>query len=309
MKKILSVPAAITIVAAGALVSCSTDSADDPQSPVSSASQESPSEENSSQGSEAEAAKPGTYQEYVALGDSYSAMGSRAAETTGPAECFRSADNYPSLVAQHEGIENFVDATCASAVTVDILTTRAGTDGPISAQLESLTEDTDLVTISIGGNDIGFPAIAGCFQEAMAAGVESDCASQFNRDEMTSSVNEMLFSVYSSVQRQAPEAKIVVTGYMPLITDEGQCEDAAFISDNDRGWAVGLTNEINGRIEGISSEMRIPFVLPENAYEHTVCAAPEERWTDLTGAETGGYPMHPTALGQEAMADAIKASL
>lgn len=299
MTKILSVPAAITIMAAGALVSCSTDSADNDSSPASSTSQEATTE----------AETPRTYQEYVALGDSYSAMGSRAAETTGPAECFRSADNYPSLVAQDERIENFVDATCASAVTLDILTTRAGTDGPISAQLESLTEDTDLVTISIGGNDIGFPAIAGCFQEAMAAGVESDCAPQFNRDEMTSSVNEMLFSVYSSVQQRSPEARIVVTGYMPLITDEGQCEDAAFISDNDRGWAVGLTNEINGRIEGISSEMQIPFILPDGAYEHTVCAAPEERWTDLTGAETGGYPMHPTALGQDVMADAIKASL
>ena len=299
MKKILSVPAAITIMAAGALVSCSTDSADNDSSPASSTSQEATTE----------AETPRTYQEYVALGDSYSAMGSRAAETTGPAECFRSADNYPTLVAQDERIENFVDATCASAVTVNILTTRAGTDGPISAQLESLTEDTDLVTISIGGNDIGFPAIAGCFQEAMAAGVESDCAPQFNRDEMTSSVNEMLFSVYSSVQQRSPEARIVVTGYMPLITDEGQCEDAAFISDNDRGWAVGLTNEINGRIEGISSEMQIPFILPDGAYGHTVCAAPEERWTDLTGAETGGYPMHPTAPGQEAMADAIKASL
>ncbi|MEY8576772.1 SGNH/GDSL hydrolase family protein [Corynebacteriaceae bacterium 6-324] len=299
MKKILSVPAAITIMAAGALVSCSTDSADNDSSPASSTSQEATTE----------AETPRTYQEYVALGDSYSAMGSRAAETTGPAECFRSADNYPTLVAQDERIENFLDATCASAVTVNILTTRAGTDGPISAQLESLTEDTDLVTISIGGNDIGFPAIAGCFQEAMAAGVESDCAPQFNRDEMTSSVNEMLFSVYSSVQQRSPEARIVVTGYMPLITDEGQCEDAAFISDSDRGWAVGLTNEINGRIEGISSEMQIRFILPDGAYEHTVCAAPEERWTDLTGAETGGYPMHPTALGQEVMADAIRASL
>jgi hypothetical protein len=299
MKKILSVPAAITIMAAGTLVSCSTDSADNDSSPASSTSQVAATE----------AETPRTYQEYVALGDSYSAMGSRAAETTGPAECFRSADNYPSLVAQDERIENFVDATCASAVTADILTTRAGTDGPISAQLESLTEDTDLVTISIAGNDIGFPAIAGCFQEAMAAGVESDCASQFNRDEMTSSVNEMLFSVYDSVQRRSPEAQIVGTGYMPLITDEGQCEDAAFISDSDRGWAVGLTNEINGRIEGISSEMQIPFILPDGAHEHTVCAAPEERWTDLTGAETGGYPMHPTALGQEVMADAIKASL
>lgn len=293
MKKFLSVPAAITMLAAGTLVSCSTESPEGSQSPTAS---ETP-------------ADSATYQEYVALGDSYSAMGSRTAETTGPAECFRSADNYPSLVAQHEGVKNFVDATCSSAVTADILSTRAGSEGPIEAQLESLTKDTDLVTISIGGNDIGFPDIARCFQEARAAGEESDCASRFNRDEMTNSVNEMLFSVYNSVQQRSPEAHIMVTGYMPLITDEGQCEDAAFISENDRGWAVGLTNEINGRIKGVSSEMQIPFIIPENAEEHTVCAAPEQRWTDLTGAETGAYPMHPTARGQAAMAEAITAEL
>lgn len=308
MKKILSAPAAITILAVGALSSCTTEPAENVRSPIASESSEASRSSGSAASTEAPAAA-GTYEEYVALGDSYSAMGSRDAAITGPAECFRSADNYPSLVAQHEGVENFVDATCSSAVTADILTTRAGTEEPIPAQLESLSENTDLVTISIGGNDIGFPAIAGCFQEAMAAGVESDCASQFNPQALAGSVNEMLFSVYSNVQQRAPEAHVVVTGYMPLITDEGECADAAFISDNDRGWAIGLTNEINGRIEGISSEMQIPFILPYNSEQHTVCAAPGERWTDLTGAETGGYPMHPTALGQEAMADAIKASL
>ena len=306
MMKKMSVPAVITILAAGTLVSCSDGSdTSSPAAPTSGVDMA----ETTTNAEGSEGIEPSTYQHYVALGDSFAAMGSRDADTTGPAECFRSADNYPAGVAEHERVEEFVDVSCASAVTGDIFQTRAGESESIAPQMESLTPETDLVTVSIGGNDIGFPGLAACFQEAMASGTESDCASQFDREENMQSLNELLFHVYQTISERSPKADVYVTGYLPLISAEGACEDAAFISDSDRGWAVGLTNELNGRIEGMSTEMGFTFVLPENASEHTVCAAPEERWTDLTGQETNAYPMHPTSLGQQAMADAIKAEL
>lgn len=57
-----------------------------------------------------------------------------------------------------------MDATCASAVTHGITSGRDGYELIIPTRVDSLTEDTDLVTISIGGNDIGFrtlPAASG----------------------------------------------------------------------------------------------------------------------------------------------------
>lgn len=158
MKKLLGIPALITIAAASTLTSCT--SADDT------------SEISAPETTQEQADEPTIYRQYVALGDSYAAMGSRDAQVTGPAECFRSGDNYPAVLAGDDRIKEFVDATCASAVTHDITSVRTGDEGFISAQVDSLTEDTDLVTISIGGNDIGFPDIARCFQEATAAGTE-----------------------------------------------------------------------------------------------------------------------------------------
>lgn len=296
MKKLLGIPALITIAAASTLTSCT--SADDT------------SEISAPETTQEQEDEPTIYRQYVALGDSYAAMGSRDAQVTGPAECFRSGDNYPAVLAGDDRIKEFVDATCASAVTHDITSVRTGDEGFISAQVDSLTEDTDLVTISIGGNDIGFPDIARCFQEATAAGTESDCASKFpDSTELFGPTPEMLDHTYSSIRNKAPGADVFVTGYLPLITENGDCPDAGFISDEDREWAASLTNELNELISKIASELHFTFVLPEEAAEHTVCAEPSQRWTDLSGVETGAYPMHPTALGQEAMAQAISEAI
>lgn len=107
---------------------------------------------------------PDDFGEYVALGDSFAAMGSASADTTGPVECYRSIDNYPSLVLSDPLIGSGTDATCSSAQTADVLAT----------QIDTLTPDTDLVTLSIGGNDIHFGDIATCFADMMR-GSEGVC--------------------------------------------------------------------------------------------------------------------------------------
>ena len=78
--------------------------------------------------------EPAPATHYVALGDSYAAMGSRSAPTSGPEHCYRSADNYPSLLLADPLIPAGEDASCSSAVTADI-----------PAQAAALTPDTDLV--------------------------------------------------------------------------------------------------------------------------------------------------------------------
>src|SRR6185312_16095982 len=91
---------------------------------------------------------------YVALGDSY---------TSGPLiptqvdlNCVRSNRNYPALTAAAIGSSAFVDVSCGGATTDDILNAGSGTLGvPVPAQVNAVTAATALVTIGIGGNDIG----------------------------------------------------------------------------------------------------------------------------------------------------------
>lgn len=240
---------------------------------------------------------PVTYAHYVALGDSYAAMGSRSAATTGPAECFRSADNYPALVLADDRVLTGQDASCASAVTADI-----------PGQAAALTPDTDLVTLSIGGNDIRFGEIAGCFHRALSQPV--DCPSLLDApvSDLLTALPAELDGVYGMIGDLSPDARLITTGYLPLLTT-GECPDLAGVPEEHRAWAVDVTSEINEVVRDAAQRHGSEFVLPADADAHTVCAEPEARWTDVTGELTDAYPMHPTPAGQRAMAEAVQGEL
>src|SRR5689334_6315092 len=91
---------------------------------------------------------------YVALGDSYAAIASLLT-VHGTPGCFRSADNYPSNVARELGVATFTDVTCSSATTGHLTAPQATGLGTNPPQFDALTADTDLVSLTIGGNDLG----------------------------------------------------------------------------------------------------------------------------------------------------------
>ncbi|MDX6354330.1 MAG: hypothetical protein QOF98_1233, partial [Streptomyces sp.] len=117
---------------------------------------------------------------YTALGDSY---------TSGPliptqvdANCARSDHNYPSLVAAADRIGDLDDVSCSGATTAEMWQPQ-GTNGP---QLDAVTRDSTLVTLLIGGYDVGFgsiiascaglsvtyPAVNPCQQHYTASGTD-----------------------------------------------------------------------------------------------------------------------------------------
>ncbi|AJK69316.1 SGNH/GDSL hydrolase family protein [Corynebacterium marinum] len=244
--------------------------------------------------------------DYVALGDSYAALGGTSADTTGPDHCLRSSDNYPAGVLADARVTGR-DATCQGAVTADLLRPRHTGSGTIPAQLDALTDSTELVTLSIGGNDIGFGDIAGCFLTAMLAGRESDCAAAWKESvaaRMTG-LPAQLDEVYRAIEERSGGARVIATGYLPLLAPGDRCTEVELLGDADRAWVVSLTDEVN-RIAAEAAERHgAEIVLPEAAENHTGCAAPGDRWVDFLGSETGAFPMHPTPAGQAVMADAV----
>lgn len=256
---------------------------------------------------------------YVALGDSFAAFGPVGATTSGPPACLRSTANYPALVAgalsgraTGTGGPVFVDATCGGARTTDL--TGAQLAG-IPPQFDALTADTDLVTLSIGGNDIGFGAIAGCVMttraDSTAGGDPGPC-----RDRLAPTVTAALDAlpgqldlVYSGIRERSPDARIVTTGYLPLVPDDGGCGYVARMNPGDVTWTRDVTRQVNEVVADAAFRAGAAHMMPDRAQQHSACAAPADRYTDFTGSETGSHPMHPTALGQEAMAEAVTAAL
>lgn len=248
------------------------------------------------------------YENYVALGDSFAALGPVAAPTTGPEHCQRSTRNYAGLLAERPGIGTLVDATCGSATIPDLTSPQSARTAP---QFDALTPEVDLVTLSIGGNDVGFGDMVECIVSTPGADTGAPC-----RDRLELSVTAaldglgaQLDGVYAGIRERSPDARIVTTAYLPLVPADGGCDFVARMSPGDVTWTRHVTDRINRIVVDAADRAGAVAVLLDDAQERSACAAPEARYTDFTGLETGSHPMHPTAAGHRAMADAVSEAL
>ncbi len=97
---------------------------------------------------------------YVALGDSYAA-GPLIPNPVLPLGCLKSSNNYPRLAAPAIGQGAVRDATCSGAKTTHMENPQnVSPDGPNPPQFNRLDANTQVVSLTIGGNDIGFSEIA-----------------------------------------------------------------------------------------------------------------------------------------------------
>lgn len=256
------------------------------------------------------------YDHYVALGDSYAAVGGRDAGFSGPKFCQRSGDNYPSLLLQSDHVSGGEDVTCQGAQVPHLLSPRQSHSGDpssaqIPAQLDTLTQDTDLVTLSIGGNDIDFGGIVACYGQSMVNQVASQCGAELDTatGDALGDLQSALDTVYEGIADRAPQARIIATGYVPLLGEHDSCTQIGAISPEDREWAADTIDALNDVIEDAAQRHGADFVLPAHADEHTACADADERWVDFSGQETNSFPMHPTPAGHEAVASAVEGTL
>lgn len=257
---------------------------------------------------QAESEAPRAYENYVALGDSYASMGTRDDFKPGSPEfCARSVDNYAADVAQSPAVDSLVDVTCQGSVIENITGPRDTGEEIIPPQIEAVTSETDLVTLSIGGNDLGFADIARCVQPD-ANDEESECEDELGAfvQKKLEELPSRLDALYAAIRERAPEdVTIVTTGYTPTVTGQDDCAQIANISTEDRFWIAALTFSLNTLLGAAAERGGAVFVQAPDSAAHTVCAPVDERFVDLTGEETNSYPIHPTPAGQQAMAEAV----
>lgn len=227
---------------------------------------------------------------YVALGSSI-ASGFGIPEQSTP--CGRSSRSYPQLLAEHYDLE-LVDVTCGAASIPNLVDQAQGDNPP---QIEAVTADTELVTISIGGNDIGYNATA------LICGQPTTCEAPDTLVADLEALPGLLTSMLDAVRATAPDATIVFVTY-PREVPEGNCP-ALSLDDAE----ASVVRSMGDRLEQVFVEVVAPtdvvfvdpYVDPE---DHTGCAPPDRRWTAGNEAPEG-TPFHPTALGHEAMADLV----
>ena len=251
---------------------------------------------------------------YVALGDSFTAAPG-IPETDGSDGCLRSSRNYPSLVAEQLGEDRDVDLddrSCSGADTSSLAGRQPIGREPRPPQLDALDRDTDLVTLSIGGNDFGvfLRLVGGCVSLAAQDPDGSPCrdASRGQGDLLADTqgqIERRLVRAIEEVERRAPRAEVLVVGYPQLAPAEGGCPELLPLASGDVPFARHVNQTLTANLERAADRTDTTYVDVWRASEgHDICA--EEPWVNgQTGVQGGAIPFHPLPAGQQAIADLV----
>jgi lysophospholipase L1-like esterase len=249
---------------------------------------------------------------YVALGDSYAS--GPGIPTQVDATCARSDQNYPSLLAAAKNWQ-LTDVSCSGATT----TALAGPQGSQPPQLDALGADTDVVTLTIGGNDIGFSSnLATCAGLTSKDPTGSPCRTFFTSDgtdQLEQRVNDTapkIAAALDAVRQRAPHAKVLVVGYPDLFPDDGVgCTSSAVpLAAGDFAYLRDTEKKLNAMLASQASANGAGYV---DTYTptvgHDMCKPAGERWIEPLVAPAPAAPAHPNAQGQQAMAAAVEHAL
>jgi lysophospholipase L1-like esterase len=248
---------------------------------------------------------------YVAIGSSFAAGPQLPpSKPSWPARCGQSLNNYPTLLAERFGMV-LIDRSCSGATTDHVL----GPWSEIPPQISSVTAETRLVTVTIGGNDLSYignlfsatcafntKIIAASGAKTRACGaVRIPTEADYVRDE--AQLNE----IARRLKATAPRARIVFVQYLtPLPKPGGLCA-ATPVSETD----AAIVREIGRRLAEITGRVAqahgvIVVEMNQSSATHTPCD--KEPW--MIGSPQGydgrqGLQWHLNKTGMQATADNI----
>ncbi len=247
--------------------------------------------------------------------------------------CLRSDRNYGHLVAAALGSAVYTDVTC-SAAKVKAMTS-AQYDAFIRVndpQLNALTADTDLVTIGIGGNDLGVgdlgvgEVIATCVAGAVVNPFGTPCKDvyshghwdwsswswQYGNDDLADRVAgaaPQLADVLARIHAKAPAAKVLVVGYPSVLPqDSDDCVGRQPVTPGDVTYLRGVLGRLNSMLASTAAAGGATYVDTAGPTRgHDACST--DRWIEGALPGSPAVPFHPNATGEQAMAQAVLAAL
>jgi lysophospholipase L1-like esterase len=239
---------------------------------------------------------------YVALGDSYTA-GPLIPDPTGtPLGCLRSDANYPHLVRPSLETATFTDASCSGATTDDFAAPQSTSLGTNPPQFDALTADTRVVTVGIGGNDIGFSDIVincarlnpfdPCRDDYVSGGVDEI-------SQAIAATAPKIDAAIDGIQARAPSAAIHVVGYPVILPASGLgCWPSVPVLPTDVSYLRAKTVELNAMLAARAAAGGASYVdTYTSSVGHDVCRGTGTKWVEGLIPTSPAAPVHPNALG------------
>jgi lysophospholipase L1-like esterase len=216
---------------------------------------------------------------YVALGDSYSS-GTGTGSYTLSSGCQRGVYAYPYLAAHQRPNTDLVFVACSGATTDDVM----------ASQISAVTADTDLVSITIGGNDAGFA-------EVVTACVTIGCSSAIANANayIRTTLPGKLDTVYAAIARRAPGATVAVLGY-PRLFSSASCAGTFGIDASERSALNATADLLDSTIASRAAAHGFTYVSAIGAFTgHAICSS--SAWINGLNIFSIGESFHPNRSG------------
>ncbi len=244
---------------------------------------------------------------YVALGDSEAAGTGNLPYADD--RCLRSRKAYPERLARILGTE-VVSVACASASTDDVIAT----------QVDALGPETELVTITVGVNDLDW---LGVIRACGAGGEPAQCEqAQAAALAAIAALPVDIARMLAVVRANAPNAEIFIAGYPLLFGDlvSGSCDAGGGIV-----FSAAQTQFINGAIlllnraieagvqlyAGATHDPAVEYVDVTAHFEgHGLCDT-GDRWVSgvISGGQTRDRGLHLNPPGMREYAEVLAAEI
>lgn len=242
---------------------------------------------------------------YVALGDSYSAASGVLPLDPFAPQCLRSSRNYPHVIAAASGAQ-LKDVTCGAAETGDYFESQYPGVAP---QLDAVKPDTQLVTMTIGGNDSGvfIETILSCGSAGLTTlGQGSPCKDRYGssfEDTIDNTTFPSLVRALDAVQAKAPAAEVAILGYPWIMPASGGCFTKMPIAEGDVPYVRGIQATLNDAVRRAAAATGATYVdLNAVSEGHDACQPIGIRWVEPVLQGTNPVIVHPNALGESRMA-------
>jgi len=278
--------------------------------------------------------------QWVALGDSYTAGVIQAAGDIFeiPRDgCERTDRSYPQVIDRDlGGLFDLTNVSCGAATIENVTDEVQHPIGrhlppisedpdypfpPVPPQSEAVGADTDVITVGVGGNTLGFADILAKCPEL---GGESDGAGTPCKDALGAGIPARLGKVSEEYDRmltvlheRAPKAKILTVGYPTLVPQDaskcgyGDLTKFGTITQGDLDWLrTDVLEPLNKAIEkSAGTQEAAGFVdLYASSQNHSVCD--DTKWVEgfVTLPDQISF-VHPNALGHRNAADHVEEAM
>jgi lysophospholipase L1-like esterase len=250
---------------------------------------------------------------YVGLGDSYAAGPLIPNQSLEPLGCLRSDHNYAHLAAPSLGL-SLKDVSCSGAKTNNMTESQSVEFGTNPPQFNALSAETTVVSVTIGGNDIGFSEVA---QSCITINpFSTPCKDKYDpggKDQLAERIAATapkVAAVLQGIHSRSPSAKIYVLNYPAIFPETGfGCWPQMPIGFGDvpylRSTEQGLNNMLATQAAANGATLVDWY---KASIGHDACKSLSNRWVEPLVPNELAAPIHPNKAGMQGGANALVAA-